>query len=69
MQAELKHALDLCEAEVLAFTVPLEQVGAVPTIGVKSLRGLCCLAEAGSKGATAARAPATSVRFAAVQRT
>ncbi|KAI3436182.1 hypothetical protein D9Q98_002237 [Chlorella vulgaris] len=28
MQAELKHALDLCEAEVLAFTVPLEQLTA-----------------------------------------
>ena len=28
MRAELAHALDACEAEVLAFIEPLEQVGA-----------------------------------------
>ena len=27
MQGELKHALDVCEAEVLSFIAPLEQVG------------------------------------------
>jgi hypothetical protein len=27
MQAELRHALDVCEAEVLSFIAPLEQVG------------------------------------------
>ena len=28
MQAELQHALDVCEAEVLSFIVPLEQLTA-----------------------------------------
>lgn len=27
MQAELRQALDVCEAEVLSFIAPLEQVG------------------------------------------
>jgi hypothetical protein len=27
MQAELRHALEVCEAEVLSFIAPLEQVG------------------------------------------
>jgi hypothetical protein len=28
MQAELRHALDVCEAEVLSFIAPLEQLTA-----------------------------------------